>query len=645
MVTSRESIITSPGYYLDRSATGTGKSHADIKASGLVDSALIVVPTHKNATEVEEDMQAAGLDALKYPGRRTDGEEINCWNPAADTAEAFGLSPMLAVCPYCRDAAKCVKFGYRGQIAAVSDAKVAIATHQRGVYNGIDKLAAGRSYISIHEDSASVLCPDETVVLDDLKSAAVVVSLVLSDPKYLDWLGQSASKDDDGNWVPDEKLEERRNLIDEFVRHLADVIDSFVADSETVVKTRAAQSPKPIKKAIGVDNLLLRATCETEVKFTGASWRVLLAAASGQLHSIGWIVDTTPKTTQKILVANWRNIPSPDAVTLFQDATVEPDDLETYIGHRVVNVTPEGHVSLAKRVVQFPRDINRRTASNAFLAMLRGVMSQFPDAQRIGVITHRTLIPHLKQIGEPFALRIAKSTYFGSGDDRASNDWYGQCDLIIVAGTPRVPSLAIQRRLIQFGDYAPAGENPDWGDVRWRGHTESGREVIVTNRGYRHPLWKRAHRSLVRAALIQAVGRGRSLLETGCDVAIISTEECGFPLADLTADPITQAGLNVLSAISDLSLGKLPSEKLSLAYPYSISKATQAITSGMATNQAITSTSQIAQSIGLSEQRTRSILTNLESRSLVARIGDRGGWMLTVNGQTLVPTSVAGEPA
>jgi len=649
MITSRADIIGKPGFYLDRSATGTGKSTADVETARQVESMLIVAPTHENTSEIEKDMQAAKVDARKYPGRNTSGEETNCWNPTADFAEGLGLSVVSSVCSSCQERATCICVGYLSQIAATKGAKVAIATHQRGVFNGIDNLAGGRAFISMHEDASQVLCPDETVSLNDVRAAAVVLNLILNNPKYLDWLGQSASRDEDGKFVPDEKLAAQRTRIDTFVRHLADLIDSLIADSETVEKTRKANIPAPIKKPTGTDNLLLRATAEAEVSFSGPSWRVLLAAASGELYSIGWILDETPKGKKTVLVANWRNIPGDGAIVLFSDATTSREDMEMYIGRPVEDITPQGHVSRSKRVVQYPKDITRRTARNAFLAMLRAVMVRFPNARQVGIITHRTLTGHLPHIGDPFKPRIVKSTYFGSGQDRASNDWYGACDLIIVAGTPRVPTIMVQRRLIQFGDFVAAGENPDWGETFWRGQTESGQETTVSNRGYRHPLWMRAHRSLVRANLVQAVGRGRPILDAGCDVAVLSTEECGFPLADRAENPITETELNLLSVIGKLtlenltSLEKLTSRELTLVCAKSISKRRQAIADRMSIKQAITTTAEIAQLTGLSSQRTRSILSDLESRGLVSRSGERGGWMLTEAGQSLRAAEIPAE--
>lgn len=188
-------------------------------------------------------------------------------------------------------------------------------------------------------------------------------------------------------------------------------------------------------------------------------------------------------TKRRMLVGLWKNLPAENAVVLFADATANRDDLQDLLGRPVIDLTPPGHIARAKRVVQYPVDINRKTSPKRFLSIVRGVLVEFPNARRVGVITHRPLVSSLKKLSEPFAGRIAKAAYFGSGDDRASNDWHDRCDLVIVAGTPRVAGEAVQRRLIQFRDFASAGEDGRWGDVRWRGQTETGDEVIVEGRG------------------------------------------------------------------------------------------------------------------------------------------------------------------
>ena len=321
-------------------------------------------------------------------------------------------------------------------------------------------------------------------------------------------------------------------------------------------------------------------------------------------------------TKHRKLVGLWKNLPSEKAVVLFSDATANRDDLAELLGRPVVDVTPTGHVAHVKRIVQYPIDLTRKASPKRLQSILRGVLTEFPHARRVGVITHRSQVSAVKRLGEPFGSRIIKLAYFGSGADRASNDWHARCDLVIVAGTPRVPGEAVQRRLIQFGDFSSAGEDGHWGLIRWRGQTESGREVIVEGRGYDHPGWERAHRCRVRSAIVQAAGRGRALLETGCDVAVISTEECGFPVADNTDIELTDCEAAAWAELTGLSA----------EIPYRYSKDFPPMRSPM-------TTAALAQRLRLSERRTREILTRLETRRLICRDGERGGWSIDLRDQ------------
>ena len=313
--------------------------------------------------------------------------------------------------------------------------------------------------------------------------------------------------------------------------------------------------------------------------------------------------------TKRMLAGVWQNRTTEIAVAVFSDATANREDLEAMLGRPVIDITPVGHLANVKRVVQYPIDLTRLASPKRFASVIRGLLTEFRGARRVGVITHRPLIASLKKMGEPFAGRIVKSAYFGSGSDRASNDWHERCDLIIVAGTPRVPGETVQRRLIQFGDFASAGEDGRWGDVRWRGRTETGEEVIVEGRGYDHSAWERAHRSIVRAAIVQATGRGRTLLDAGCDVVIVSTEQCGFPVMSNADIELSETETKALAVIADLTA----------VVPYRTNKEQPPLAHTVATHD-------IAQRLGLSDRQTRDVLTRLESRRLVIRIGDRGGW-------------------
>ena len=135
-------------------------------------------------------------------------------------------------------------------------------------------------------------------------------------------------------------------------------------------------------------------------------------------------------------------------------------------------------------------------------------------------------------------------------------------------------------------------------------------------RGYDHPGWERAHRSIVRSAIIQAAGRGRTLLETGCDVVVISTEECGVPVADNADIELTECEAEALAELAGLSA----------EIPYRYSKDFPPMCSPM-------TTAVLAQRLRLSERRTREILTRLESRRLICRDGERGGWSIDLRDQ------------
>lgn len=297
IVRTRQDALRTPGMYLDRSPTGSGKSTADIESVRQVGRALIVTPCHENGEEIVENMLTANIDAMKYPARSTEGKQPNCGNKLADVSVRLGLSAVAAVCPSCEQRAECLQRGYLGELAAVKSVSVAVATHARAVFNGFDKLAESRGeFISVHEDAANTICPDAVVTEADLKQAAAIVNRVLTDPTWLDWLGQAASRDEDGAWVPNERLAEKRNKLDQFVRRLAELIDSFLVKLQTAERTQAVTMPVPIAKATGIESLLLRASLEMKADFSESPWRLLLAALLGELFSLGVIVDERHKS-------------------------------------------------------------------------------------------------------------------------------------------------------------------------------------------------------------------------------------------------------------------------------------------------------------------------------------------------------------
>ena len=641
LVGGRLAIVGHPGMYLDQSPTGSGKSTADIEVFRRINRGLIVTPTHKNCEEIEKAMLDADINAMAFPGRHTSGEGQNCWSELADKAESIGLSVVATVCPSCTERKTCQSLGYLAGLEAVKAADVAIATHARAIYNGLDRLAEGRGeFIAVHENAANTICPQAVASVGELQLAAKIIGRVLEDPKWLDWLGQSTSRKESGEWVSDDRLAEKRTSIYEFVLAMAKLIDDLLQKVRAAERTQAVEVKDAIPKATGVEYLLLKASLEskdllpkeTRGRFPPSLWRMLLAAQTGGLFSLGVVVTEDNKSKRnpqkepaaetskrKGLVGTWKNLPSMEAIVLFADATADHNDLEDWLGRPVKVITPEGRIAHAKRVVQYPIDFSRKASKKRFLNVVRGILSEFHEAQRVGIITLKPLVSALKSLPQRFTRRLSKIAYFGGGDDRASNEWHGNCDLILVIGTPRPDNEAVPRRLIQLRDFASAGEDGRWGDVHWRCRTESGAEVILKGRGYDHPAWDRAHRRLVRSALIQAIGRGRTLLQSGCGVIVVAAEEIGFPIADETDIELNETEADLIKLLSELSAEK----------SYRSFKAFSPMRSDSADDNSLT-TSDLADRVKLSERQTREHLVRLESRGLVTRVGERGGWVLAL---------------
>jgi hypothetical protein len=162
----------------------------------------------------------------------------------------------------------------------------------------------------------------------------------------------------------------------------------------------------------------------------------------------------------------------------------------------------------------------------------------------------------------------------------------------------------VQQRLFQLGAFTVAAQNGDWSKLRWKGFTRQGIPRIVSGSGYRNERWNLAHRSLVRAAIIQAAGRGRGLLSEGCEVLILSNEECGFPLADHSrVEPVPDAAMAVLDALTTVAA------KLYIL------------------GTTVVSTQDVADELGKSRTQTCDWLKWLHEHGLIRRQGERSGWL------------------
>ncbi|TWU12080.1 hypothetical protein CA54_08980 [Symmachiella macrocystis] len=580
---------------------------------------LLIYPTHENCDEVREQYEGNGIIAACYPSRITEdtGERPqNCWNDNANIAEGMGLSVVKAVCPACEFRKKCRETGYLSQLSTVADAHVAIATHKRAEYTGLAELSQSREYLSIHEDAISLLRPPAEISLGDIVQARLLVQdYILNDPASLNWFGDATRVDDEGNRYQDEELAIRRERQYVYFRLMSGLLEHLFQAIETADQTVGWSPPETARVPAGFERTLFFSIRRANIDFRDQPWRFLLTAAAGKLHLAAIIVERRfhkgggqgNAYLKKSVVGVIDNPPPMNCVVWINDATADTEHVEAIVGHTVHQATPDGRIELRKKAVQIPRDITRRTSAKTVRGLIRGVMADRPQFRRLGIIAHSTHMSVLKKLGAGFDERIVKTSYFGSGEERSSNDWHQKCDLIIVAGTPRIPPAAIAKHLVQIGEMSAATCEPEWGVIYWHGETESHEPTKVNSRGYKNEAWRRAHQDLVRAQIVQATGRGRGILETGCEVLVLSDEECGLPLSDTGVEILNDASVAILNAL----------QKLTAVFPNNIYLGKTAV-----------STSQIATAVNMKPRRVREYLNGLEHRGLVQKVGERSGWSL-----------------
>lgn len=590
---------------------------------------LLIYPTHSNCVEAEAAFTAHRVSAASYPARTTVDDHTvrpNCWNAEADAAEQLGFSVMQTVCPACSHRVTCEQSGYLQQIKSVRQASVVLSTHQRAAHTGLRELSAGRKYVSIHENPIDLLRPGVAVTFADLLQVQMVLNRMLKDPTFLDWFGDHGKVDDDGHRYPDQELAVRKERQLEFVRSLANMVDRLVLELQSAQCTTEWHHDQPCRRPEGIEQTLFFATRVAGMTTKGQPWRFILAAATGELHTAAIIASKqfhkgggqNRPFMDKVVVGFRNNTPHPDAVTWFNDATITPARLQSILGIPVNDRTPPGQLRLQRKAVQVPRDITRRTSAGIVQNTLRGVLCDRHAFERVGIICHRSHVADVNSLEPEYRRRIVRVSYFGSGDERSSNDWYRQCDLIIVAGTPRVSPKAIATYLVQVGEIQAACNEPTWGPIQWSGLTESAEPVSVKSRGYYDERWRLAHRDLVRAAIVQAVGRGRGILETGCEVLVLSTEECGLRISDTGTTSVNRSAVRILEALNHLTLQN-PNRA-------SIGKWS-------------VSTADIASATSLSKGEVRKQLVRLEQLGQVTKVGERGGWRPVVYQDSVLPAS------
>lgn len=536
--TSRAAAIGQPGWHLDRSPTGSGKTHATITALQRASSSLTVLPTHANVTERVEEMRSQGIDAVAYPELNPD----TCQNyERASRAQSLGLVAGAAVCPSCPHKDDCT---YRAAVKVAASSPHRVATHER--LRRSERTADAVQVVVIDECPESVVAPTLAVPVQLLAAVQTLAHGI----RHYHW------SQADG----DQRA---------FAGRLLDVAGAIVGTCTGITVPGRVQVDLALGNGEVPKNwqrLLYDAISMIGIgkDLRAEALTLVTKAAVGDLISLDIVTDLTPNgRLHHYVTGSWRPGLPEDAAVILLDATCGAADIEAATGTPVTDCTPDGHLRPLHAIQQLVDDISRGTSASTVAGVVEAFLDRHPKVQRLGIIGHQ---PHITalidqgELGSAARERVVKWCYFGQGPDRASNDWHRECDHLLVLGTPRANPGDHRRWLVQHGLHEAAGRpDGDWGARHWQSITTSGAAIVVAGTGYRDPDWHRAYVAVSRATLHQAVGRGRSILPEGIAVTVVSSDPTPYPVA-----PALDAQPAALRATVDVVRGLLAPDPGSL---------------------------------------------------------------------------------
>ena len=549
------------GFNLDRSPTGSGKTYAAIRMLKAVPTSLTALPVHINVIERVQEMQGQGITAVGYP----ELTQSTCQNYAeASRAQSFGLIAGAAVCPGCPfSRVRNPKFPgvtaagkdepaylpgpcnnpdqYQGLMRAAHKADHRVCTHER-LRLSADKVVEKAAVVVVDESPETVVAPLITVSVDDLGLVDNLAREVMDR-----WDAGAPSADETA-----------------FAKALRATYAAITTAATTTSAAGVVDIAVPVHhegptswqrmifgwiKRMGVADL----TPDGQKRFQQAM-QLMTMATTGGLRSLRLLVEQTSrhekqadgtvvKTTplHQYVVGEWLT-PLAGKPVFLLDATGSADDLRAVTGQDVDDLTPSGHLAYQQSVVQVVVDVTKVQQSETVAGIIEDFLVTHPHVRRLGVISHKTQMR--ETMGDktshgllPSALlvRVHKWTYFGKGDDRASNGWHGEgnCDHLLVIGTPRRSGAEIRAWLAHHG-LREAADLPggDWGPRHWEAVTVDGQTITAEGKGYRNQDWHRAAVATTRAGLQQAIGRARAILPDGIPVTLYSDEPTGLPVDD-----------------------------------------------------------------------------------------------------------------
>ena len=604
MESARIESLGKPGLYFDSSPTGSGKSFAATEAMRQADRALYVQPTHANCQEEESKLQAAGLDAKAIPQM----DEYSCknWEEARNAMQS-GISASAAVCPGCPFRNSCE---FISNTREALSASVTICTHARAERQ-LGKLAENRNLVIIEEDATNLIRP--TISVDPRELA--MIENVFQEAK-----ANAAKFGNDSLWY----------FIDQ-----AEALSGMLSDGCRAAKqTRAVTLPDPIQAPKHLEKHLWRAmklvvadgTDNLTAPVDPQSVQLVIGILTGRIDRLVIQVDHPHKSREEryricTLVGSSRTAMPQSIPCWFQDATGSAKSIGDLCGQAVADRTPEGILVNQQAIKQVPIDITNKKDPALVAADIEGWMRQNPNAKKVGIIcwkNHRSALfgKRSELLTDETKSRIHLVTHWGSGLDRASNEWIRSgCDSMLLLGTYRPNQTADKAKLIQLGKITAAADSNQggWGMRRWEGRTASGTTIQVDGLGYADPDWRTAREYLCRSAMLQAIGRGRGILADGIPVWIFSTEPLGpnIELVDpAEMRPLKRAILEASEAVSHYFQTPIDTNIREWKYPEPVQ------------------TKQIAADLGVSPSCASKRLQAAQDAGLVTRsTAHKGGWI------------------
>lgn len=562
LATQYATLVGNPGLYLDRTPVGVGKTHQGAICAGNCQTSLHVIPTHRTKDDLVQLLVNIGgipeENVAAFPERTTE----NCQKMLEVTQQyKFGIVVPSALCSTCEYRTGCPHLAERQR---AETAPHTVATMARLENDSFARVGANRELIRIDEDSLNLLRPKVKAPIKDLQRFLVAVESAIQ-------IAGNATDADFTACIP-------------FLKQLKTTGSALLTTAETATADTSVPIDTRLESPKLLEFLLKRGFERSGIEpqkgdHLAEAKKALVGLVTGRSkRCVIQVTDDGKGIQHKALVAVWQTeLPCAadgtfSAPILLSDATADAQLLQLVLGTEVTDITPAATVRRQQRVVQVPMDVKRSTTAESFNKILRGLLVAFPEKRRIGVIGHRPHIQAIDELGPTFRQRIIKTTYFGSGQDRASNEWLEEeLDLLVVIGTPRIAPVDIRTRMIQLDLDTNTPPTAKWKNRYWRGRTETGAAIDIVTRRYDDASWQRAYEYDLRATLIQALGRARSILPHGMDAVVVTCEPLKLPIWNESLVEVSETVEKAIDFLmttgvpSDLQLWSVLSSQLGLA--------------------------------------------------------------------------------